>query len=50
MFTHIMCFCLGSILTSGYFYIEIKKLKKQKEQEKIEKYVDKAFKNRDTNN
>ena len=37
MFTHIICFCLGSILTSGYFYIEIKKLKKQKEQEKIEK-------------
>ena len=28
MLTHIICFCLGSILTSGYFYIEIKKLKK----------------------
>ncbi|MDY2999104.1 MAG: restriction endonuclease [Campylobacter hyointestinalis] len=37
MVEYIISFGLGSILTSGYFYIEIKKLNKQKEQEKIEK-------------
>ncbi|MDL2346940.1 restriction endonuclease [Campylobacter hyointestinalis] len=37
MVEYIISFGLGIILTSGYFYIEIKKLNKQKEQEKIEK-------------